>query len=199
MDPDKAAQLTRTVTSWLLVSNLALRRLRGADVVVESDTNKLLRLTRLKTKKPDTDSASWHQVNQLLADAHLLLVAYKHVSSGLKLLLAEGCLTGSLLMASSGFLTLYESDQVSNFRDMLEHQEEYIAGTGRKQDLLGGHPFSFAVGVDPALPEGNVLVSIAERDYELRHLEEAALNLWKELDPDSLPATPPRYHDREAR
>ena len=194
-DPTTIKHLKGTTLSWLRVSNLALRRLRHADVILESDTNRLLRQTRLGTNDPDTDSASWHQAEQMLADTHLTLLAYAHIETSVQLLLQLDALNQSQVEAASRFLTVFESGQASDLRNILEHQEEYVVGVGRKQDLLKQRRYSFGVGVESSLPEGSVSVTLGSLRFDLHELEQASLNLWLTLNKETVPTPAPKYHE----
>ena len=181
--------LRHSALTWLRVSDLALRRLRLLDEVTD---------TRVDVDEPGPDAAYWHQSVQSLADARLLLIAYKHVYTALKLLKEADQLSPEESLAYGAFCTAYWSRIVGDLRNVLEHWEEYVVGRGRnrKLRLAPRHPLKARRDWHwDRFHRPVVTIELGGSEYELNSVESAARQLWEALDPDNAPR-PTDAHER---
>jgi hypothetical protein len=107
-------------------------------------------------------------------DVHMLVLALKHLDSCLKFL-ADSRET---LAGAAEFRAAW--DAVSDLRDALEHEEEYIAGRGKRPQLFGQSWVANGYFEDHLLIWGNEgidWVGFMGREYRVRRAIAAALNL----------------------
>lgn len=71
-----------------------------------------------------------------LLDVHILALAFRHIEEYLKQIKKTPQWSGSLEKVGKEFLQEYNTTRIKDFRDVLEHQAEYIAGSGRKPKLV---------------------------------------------------------------
>ena len=76
-----------------------------------------------------------HAAQQWLSDAHLLVIGCRQVDRHLKFLQKLGFRTSRMEQAAKGFLGAYNTTDLKDLRDLLEHQADYIAGQGRNSKL----------------------------------------------------------------
>ena len=98
-----------------------------------------------------------------LSDAHVLAIGLRQIQEHLERLgrlKGAGFRTSQIAQAAEQFFRAYKTADVSNLRDLLEHQAEYIAGGGTKRRLIVDVTQSVSFGNDAS---GKVWVSIFGR------------------------------------
>jgi hypothetical protein len=128
--------------------------------------------------------ASGHRdVDEWIIDAHLLGVALRQIDQHLQHLGTYR--TDRLAIAARGYLAEYESLEIKNLRDVLEHEAEYIAEakTARLPQteyvLDPAAPVSF--GSATGSGRGRIFVYVFGREYRVDALIEKAVVLGKLL------------------
>jgi hypothetical protein len=118
------------------------------------------------------DAASKHRV--VIDDLHMLSLALQHLDSCLKFLADSG----ETLAGAADFRAAWHA--VSDLRDALEHEEEYVAGKGKKARLFSQSWVTNGYFEDHLLIWGNGgidWVGFMGREYRVRPAIAAALNL----------------------
>src|SRR5207249_6823048 len=76
-----------------------------------------------------------HAAQGWLSDAHLLVIGCRQVDRHLTFLEKLGFRTSRMEQAAQLFFGAYNTTDLRDLRDLLEHQADYIAGKGRNPKL----------------------------------------------------------------
>jgi len=123
-----------------------------------------------KAANPDFTSSA--EIADNLQDACLIPVILTHIYRASQLLKPN--INSELNHKISRFANMYNSNDLQNIRNVLEHLEEYIVGKGHKPDLIvNSEPNpSFSSG-----PGGELFLGIFGRRYNIGRAIQSALSL----------------------
>lgn len=95
-----------------------------------------------------------------ITDAHLLAIGLRQIAEHLQYLKKVGFRTPEIRRAAKQFFAAYETADLKDLRDLLEHQAQYIAGKARKPHLVVDLKQSVSFGNDGQGEEQSLWVSV---------------------------------------
>lgn len=149
---------------WALILDRAVHRL----VSVSFDGQTL-------SSRFDTIST----VVTMRSDAHLVPLSLRHIDEHLRQLKGSSLWTDQVAALATEFWQEYNSEEIRNLRNLLEHSAEYVAGRGTKRELVEDPDDSWPgmLATDNRL----VRITLFGRTYAVRSVITAAIALGKEL------------------
>jgi len=112
---------------------------------------------------------------RLRIETHFLLVAIRHV---LRCYRRSASATGAVELEAAGAAFDVRVPEAKNFRDVLEHIDQYAVGEGRLQaDDPEAQRFGLRVDFDTADPSGHVTLLMGERSLPVKDAALAAIDL----------------------
>jgi len=138
--------LERNILMWAVVVQKITPRLSAKDLV-----ERIAGIAFKGERAPE----EW------LTDPHLLAIGIRQIERHLQYLEKEvGFRTTEIAQAAKQFFDVYNSTDVKNLRDLLEHQADYIVGKGEKPRLVVDMKQSVSFGSDASGNEQAVWVSV---------------------------------------
>lgn len=164
----QALLLRSSAKSWV---NIALSRARK----IQLDPAELLDQIRAAQGQLEVTTETVDRIlDASTVNIHVVALALRHVARALSLLIPHLTSEPELLEAATRFSQEYESADMQNFRDVLEHSAEYIADRGHKPALKKAEgPGYGATIVDDVV----VGVHVFGETYDMRRVLERAQEL----------------------
>jgi len=113
------------------------------------------------------------------ADAHMLAISLRQIDEYARELEGSSLWSGGIARTGAAFRSLFASEEARNLRDVVEHSAEYIAGKGRKPDLVQDPDADWP---SVLIINGKVVrITVFGCSYEVRPLILAAIEFVKAL------------------
>ena len=133
LQPDQVRRLRAGITHWVRILDVVAHRLvtEGPERFDEFRTSGSLQ---------DLDRTEFLKLTQavygLRVDAHMVVLSLRHIDEHLCQLKESSVLSGSEIAAAEEFWRHFNSEEIRDMRNLLEHSALYLAGRGRKMKLV---------------------------------------------------------------
>lgn len=135
---------------------------------------------KLRTYDPhDLTTSQFREIRSIVfaipADAHLVAICLRQIDEHARELAKYPIWTGDVATKGAAFRSLIASEELRDLRDVIEHGAEYIAGKGRKPELVQEPNNDWPSG--QMLDNKIVRISVFGRGYNVSSAIYAAIQL----------------------
>jgi len=127
---EQERRLVSNIKKWARILD------ESAHALSSNDISKLFREYDFSNLTPDQFRQVRSSVFSLPADAHMVAISLRQIDEYARELEGSSLWSGGIAHAGTTFRSLLASEEARNLRDVVEHGAEYVAGRGRRPELV---------------------------------------------------------------
>jgi len=173
LSTEQERRLLSNIKKWARILDESARALSSNDIT------KRFREYDFSSLTPDQFRQVRSSVFSVPADAHMVAISLRQIDEYARELESSSLWSGAIAHAGTAFRTLLASEEARNLRDVVEHGAEYVAGRGRKPELVQDPDADWP---SVLIIDGKVTrIAVFGRSYEVKPLILAAIQFVRVL------------------